>query len=392
VDAVTVIVPPPEGIKIDIKPGDAANQVNLISDSQLAVAVLTNSDFDASDVDASDLSRIRFGDVNGTSRVSPVSETLGDVDGDGDLDRVFVFSVKALRRSGALTPTTTQAELTGVTFGGEPFAADDSIAVVHPIVILPPMIEADPLQPGTSVLVVEGTPGNDRILVRPRAGSPTNLEVIVNGFVYGPFAPTGGVRAYGYAGNDRIEVASSVAREAILDGAGGNDTLLGGRGNDLLAGGPGNDTLYGRPGNDVLTGGDGNDTLTAGLGRDVLMGGAGADRLVAGSAGSILVAGPTLFDLDPAALAAIRDEWSSARGYAARAANLRGENNPQFAGRLNGNYFLRAASPSPTAFDDGARDTLVGGLGMDWFLVNRNGGVTDVLSGSSPSEFKDELG
>ena len=123
VDAVTVIVPPAEGMAIDIKPGDAANQVDLISDSLLAVAALTTPDFDAAAVDASDLSRIRFGDMTGTGRASPLRETLCDVDGDGDLDRVFAFSVDDLRRSEALTSATTQAELTGVMFGGEAFRA-----------------------------------------------------------------------------------------------------------------------------------------------------------------------------------------------------------------------------------------------------------------------------
>ena len=82
-------------MEIDIKPGDPANEVILNSNGVLAVAVLTTPDFDAATVDASDLSRIRFGDVNGTARVSPVRASLDDVDGDGDLDRVLVFSCAA---------------------------------------------------------------------------------------------------------------------------------------------------------------------------------------------------------------------------------------------------------------------------------------------------------
>src|SRR5262249_23620743 len=60
---------------IDIEPGDPGNQVNLVTDNVLAVAVLSTADFDAAAVDATDLSRIRFGDVNGTTRVSPIRET-----------------------------------------------------------------------------------------------------------------------------------------------------------------------------------------------------------------------------------------------------------------------------------------------------------------------------
>jgi Ca2+-binding RTX toxin-like protein len=253
--------------------------------------------------------------------------------------------------------------------------------VIHPLTIIPPAIEAN-------VLVVEGTPATDTILVRPRAGSPTDLEVLINGNQFGPFSPTGGIRVIGYEGNDRITIDGAIVRDAFLEGGDGNDTLTGALGNDLLFGGAGADRLSGRQGNDVLTGGTGADILTGGLGRDVMIGGEGADRLV-GYGGDVLVAGRTVFDLDPAALAALRDEWASARSYQARVANLRGESNPQFANRLNGNSFLRTSGTSPTVLDDLARDTLVGGAGLDWFLVNRPGGVPDVVVGREPTEIKD---
>jgi hypothetical protein len=50
--------------------------------------------------------------------------------------------------------------------------------------------------------------------------------------------------------------------------------------------------------------------------------GALVDRLDAGD--DLLIAGPTAFDADLAALAAVMAEWTSARNYADRVANLRG--------------------------------------------------------------------
>src|SRR5262249_253523 len=116
---------------IDIKPGEFPNTVSLGSGGVLPVAVLTTPDFDATTVDRSDLSRLRFGDVTLTARVSPVRSALDDVDGDGDLDLVLFFSVPQIRSSGALVVTSTRAELRGHTTAGAPFVGTDSVRVVR---------------------------------------------------------------------------------------------------------------------------------------------------------------------------------------------------------------------------------------------------------------------
>jgi Ca2+-binding RTX toxin-like protein len=64
-----------------------------------------------------------------------------------------------------------------------------------------------------------------------------------------------------------------------LVGAGGEDTLIGGSDNDGLHGDRGSDSLYGEGGDDVLLGGDAPDYLEAGAGDDVLVGGEGGDAM-----------------------------------------------------------------------------------------------------------------
>ncbi len=61
----------------------------------------------------------------------------------------------------------------------------------------------------------------------------------------------------------------------------GNDTLNGAGGNDVLLGSTGNDTLNGGPGIDVLVAGAGNDTLTGDADIDTFDAGAGDDRILA---------------------------------------------------------------------------------------------------------------
>jgi Ca2+-binding RTX toxin-like protein len=86
------------------------------------------------------------------------------------------------------------------------------------------------------------------------------------------------ITIYGQAGNDDLEVAGSIQKNANFFGSGGNDRMKGGAGNNILVGGAGNDLIIG------------------GSGRDILIGGGGDDKLVGGPGGDILIAGFTDFD------------------------------------------------------------------------------------------------
>jgi Ca2+-binding RTX toxin-like protein len=144
--------------------------------------------------------------------------------------------------------------------------------------------------------------------------------------------------AYGYDGNDRITLASNLSVAAFLSGGDGDDTLLGGRGNDVLLGGAGFD---------ALTGAQGIDLLLAGSGADVLSGGAGGD---------LLIANATLHDDDLASLKLILQEWTAAKTYSQRLANLR-----------TGAIGLPPLNAN-TVTADQEPDVLTGNAGADWFL------------------------
>src|SRR5262245_12247815 len=103
-----------------------------------------------------------------------------------------------------------------------------------------------------------------------------------------------------------------------------------------------------------------------------------------------LIAGTTAFDGNPAALAAVMAEWTSARTYAARVANLRGSGTGP---RANGDFFLKVSGPDVTVFDDGAVDVLTGNAGSDWFFAHRSGGVAlDLITDLGGPEVVEDLG
>ncbi|MFU8835015.1 MAG: Hint domain-containing protein [Roseovarius sp.] len=74
---------------------------------------------------------------------------------------------------------------------------------------------------------------------------------------------------------DRIDTfnAPDGAKDDVVEGFGGNDSLDGGPGNDKIEGGPGDDLIFAGSGNDVIFSGAGNDTINVGSGNNVAFGG-----------------------------------------------------------------------------------------------------------------------
>lgn len=223
------------------------------------------------------------------------------------------------------------------------------------------------------VLEIVGTPGDDQVTVKPHG--PREWLVTAS-FLTAPHveafnrADVDSIHIRLEAGNDRAAVDSAVTLPGILDG------------------GPGYDRLRAGGGPTVLLGGGGNDKLIGGANRDILIGGAGPDRLSGRGQDDLLVAGLTSFDGDPAALLAIQAEWTSARDYATRIANILGTGTGP---RGNGTVFLTTDGPSATAFEDGAEDILKGGTGRDWFFANLDIGTKDKLVDRLAGEVVSEL-
>jgi hypothetical protein len=243
-----------------------------------------------------------------------------------------------------------------------------STVATHSITITAVALQADSCDLSKTALVVGGTTGNDSIVINP--GGPGAVKVLLGGVLLGSFSPTSRILVYGQAGDDDIQVAGGVSLPAWLYGDAGNDTLHGGAGDDVLVGGAGKDELEG------------------GQGRDLLIGGLGADTLIGNADDDLLIAGTTAFDSHDVALGAVMAEWTSARDYATRVANLKGTGSGP---RANGNNFLKASGPEVTVFDDGAVDVLTGSGGDDWYFANLVGGVLDQVKGLGGSEFVEEL-
>jgi Ca2+-binding RTX toxin-like protein len=146
----------------------------------------------------------------------------------------------------------------------------------------------DRLTGGAGNDIIDGGGGNDRIVESADADvTVTAIEMFGIGHDFIQNVET--VAISGGASANLID-ASAFDGMAVLEGLGGNDTLIGGAANDFLQGGSGNDLILGNDGNDLLRGHDGNDTLRGGNGNDTLEGGNGNDGL-AGENGNDLVVG-----------------------------------------------------------------------------------------------------
>jgi Ca2+-binding RTX toxin-like protein len=210
------------------------------------------------------------------------------------------------------------------------------------------------------VLTVNGTPGDDTILIGLVPGNPATATVTINNTPQGTFPGVSRVVAFGNAGNDTIRVTGRVAIPAELYGGDGNDTLQGGLGPNILDGGDGNDTLTGNGSRDVLVGGRGADTLNGG----------GADDLLI--AGSLDLTDP--FPTRQADLNALQAVWLSANPYAQRVMAMQ-------ALALQGSGYG----------DDTSVDVLYGGGGSNLYFADLSGQVRDQLADRTLAEIAIDL-
>jgi hypothetical protein len=112
----------------------------------------------------------------------------------------------------------------------------------------------------SDTLVVEGTPDDDRILIRATR-RPDTVRVVFNGRDLGRYGPVAKIVVHAGDGDDTVLLDPEVELPAELHGGSGNDHLRGGSGPDLIFGEDGDDVLVGTPGRDALDGGPGHNRL-----------------------------------------------------------------------------------------------------------------------------------
>ena len=148
---------------------------------------------------------------------------------------------------------------------------------------------------GPAAIGIDGGAGSDTVTYSGTEGDDT-IEIARNGTaVVGTFAPgtatspqnTANVEqldVLGLAGNDTIAASNGLATltNLSIDGASGDDTIVGGDGNDRLSGGAGNDSVDGGRGSDVALLGAGADSFSwnPGDGSDTIEGQGGNDTEV----------------------------------------------------------------------------------------------------------------
>ena len=134
-----------------------------------------------------------------------------------------------------------------------------------------------PIQFETGGLLVQLGPGTDIT----NLGVSANIDFVkASSVIINETGTPESDRLNGAEGDDTI---IGLAGNDTIDGNSGDDEIIGSRGNDSLYGKDGNDTIEGRQDNDRLFGGNGDDLLLGGQGRDRMNGGAGNDTLTGGA-------------------------------------------------------------------------------------------------------------
>jgi hypothetical protein len=114
----------PLQVAIDIQPGSSQNTINLGSNGNVPVAILSSATFDATTVNPTTVT-LAGASVALRGRGTPMASAQ-DVNGDGLLDLVLHVSIEALQ----LSDEDTNATLMGQTFGGQFITGTDSVRIV----------------------------------------------------------------------------------------------------------------------------------------------------------------------------------------------------------------------------------------------------------------------
>jgi hypothetical protein len=127
IDRVVVFRP----VRIDIKPGSAANPVNLKSHGHLRVAVLGGPALNVRRIDATTITLEGIAvDFRGPRKAPRPKVSIDDVNRDGHPDLVAVFEIEDLVDADELTDATTALTLSASLTDGTTIQGTDSVRVI----------------------------------------------------------------------------------------------------------------------------------------------------------------------------------------------------------------------------------------------------------------------
>jgi Ca2+-binding RTX toxin-like protein len=240
------------------------------------------------------------------------------------------------------------------------------------------------------------------------------LELLTNNALSG----TGNTLNNTLIGNNAFNTLTGASGNDVLDGRGGGDNMIGGTGNDsyivdnaadfafeqfnqgidlvtssvsftlgadvenltltgTAANGTGNilaNVIIGNNSANTLTGGDGNDTLDGGLGNDTMDGGDGADTYFVNSTGDVIIEAANS-GIDVVNSSVTRTlEAEVEKLFLTGAGNINGTGNA-LGNRLVGN------TGNNNLNGLGGADTMIGGLGNDFYGVDDLGDIVTELAG-----------